>query len=154
MLASFFLLPFLPSLGVFSSYLSAKYLPGSAPIFDTTLGEIKQSLIDSNTQDKEFREHLEDEISTLKVKIDTLGNRDLSVLSLTTPPEGSAALGQITAKDANLTGIAIYETGSQQSRTVGTADYGIVYPFYAKSGNWYKISQGWVEARWFTQANP
>lgn len=142
----------LSSLGIFSYFLSAKYLPKSAPILDTTLGEIKQSLIDSNTQDKEFRDRLENEISTLKIKIDTLGNRDLSVLSVNSSvPTGS--LGQITAKDANLTKIpvyeTIYETNSQES--LDSAQYGVVYPFFEKNGDWYKIAQGWVEARWFTE---
>jgi len=142
-------------LGIFSYFLSAKYLPKSGPILDTTLGEIKQSLIESNAQDKEFRSHLENEIATLRIKIDTLGNRDLNVLGITIPSQSPSlpetAIGQITAKDANLTRIAIYEKNSQESKSVGSAEYGVVYPFYEKSGDWYKISQGWVEARWFTE---
>ena len=138
-----------------SYFLFARYLLKSAPTSDTTLNEIKQGLIESYTSDAEFRSRLEDEIATLRIKIDTLGNRDLNVIGLTTPSENptlpQAAIGQITAKDANLTRIAIYEKSNQQSKSVGSAEYGVVYPFYEKSGDWYKISQGWVEARWFTE---
>lgn len=137
------------SLGIFSYFLSAKYLAQRLP--GPTLDEIKKSLVETNTQEKEFRDRLENEISTLKIKIDTLGNRDLSVLSVTTT---GAPLGQITVKDANLTKVPIYETNSQESRIVGSAEYGVVYPFFEKNSDWYKISQGWVEARWFTEIKP
>jgi len=144
-------------LGIFSYFLSTRYFP-STPISNTSLGEIKQSLNQSNADEKEFRSYLENEISILRIKIDSLGNRDLNVIGVTTPSENpalpQAAIGQITAKDANLTRIAIYETNNPESKSVGSAEYGVVYPFYEKSGDWYKITQGWVEARWFTEVNP
>jgi len=144
-------------LGIFSYFFSTRYLPGS-PISNANLGEIKQSLDESNAQEKEFRNRIEEEISTLRTKIDSLGNRDLNVIGVTSPSESptppETTLGQITIKDANLKTIAIYEVSSQDSKTVGSAEYGIVYPFYEKSNDWYKISQGWVEARWFTEVNP
>ncbi|MCX6704144.1 MAG: hypothetical protein NTZ07_01740 [Candidatus Woesebacteria bacterium] len=144
-------------LGIFSYFLFTRYSPG-APIGSTTLGEIKQSLNQSNADDKEFKTQLEVEISQLKTKIDSLGNRDLTILGTTSLPESSAspvaAIGQITVKDANLTTVAIYETGSPDSKVTGSAQYGVVYPFYEKTGDWYKVSQGWVEARWFTEVNP
>jgi len=143
-------------LGIFSYFLSTRYLPSTPS--NANLGEIKQSLVESNAQEKEFRSHLEDEISILRMKIDSLGNRDLNVIGVTTPSESptlpQAAIGQITAKDANLTRIAIYETNNPESKSVGSAEYGVVYPFYEKSGDWYKITQGWVEARWFAEVNP
>lgn len=149
-------------LGIFSYFLAVKfvkYLPlnTSGSISNATLEDIKQSLTESNTRDKELRTYLENEISTLRTKIDSLGNRDLSVLGDTslsqnvTPP---VAIGRITAKDANLTTISIYESSSQDSKVVGSAGYGIVYPYYEKTTDWYKISQGWVEARWFAEVSP
>jgi len=145
------------SLGILSYFLSARSFPNT-PIFNTSLDEIKQSLNQSNADEKEFRSHLEEEISTLRMKIDSLGNRDLNVIGVTAPAESptlpEAAIGQITAKDANLTRIAIYENNNLESKTVGSAEYGVVYPFYEKSGDWYKITQGWVEARWFTEVSP
>ena len=68
-------------LGIFSYFFSTRYLPGS-PISNANLGEIKQSLNQSNAEEKEFRSYLEKEISTLRTKIDSLGNRDLNVKSL------------------------------------------------------------------------
>ena len=146
-------------LGIFSYFLAVKfvrYLPNS-PTSDATLEDIKQALSESNTHDSELRTYLETEIGTLRTKIDSLGNKDLNVLGLTPSqnpvlPEGAA--GQITAKDANLTEIAIYEANSQESKVVGSAKYGIVYPFYEKTEAWYKIAEGWVEARWFAEVNP
>src|SRR3972149_2911484 len=147
----------LSSLGILSYFLSSRYFP-STPISNTSLDEIKQSLNQSNAQEEEFRSHLEEEISTLRMKIDSLGNRDLNVIGVTAPAQSPTlpeeAIGQITAKDANLTRIAIYETNNPESKSVGSAEYGVVYPFYEKSGDWYKITQGWVEARWFTKVNP
>lgn len=144
-------------LGIFSYFLSTRYFP-STPISRANLGEIQQSLIDSNAEEKEFRSYLENEISILRIKIDSLGNRDLNVIGVTAPSENptlpEAAIGQITAKDANLTRIAIYEKNTPESKSVGSAEYGVVYPFYEKSGDWYKITPGWVEARWFTEVNP
>lgn len=148
-------------LGTFTYFLAfkfVKYLPvGTSGSFSSaTLEDIKQSLNESNIHNKELQTYLESEISTLKTKIDTLGNTDVSVLG-TTPqnqalPEG--AVGKITVKDANLTEIAIYEQSSQESKVVGSAQYGIVYPYYEKATDWYKISLGWVEARWFTEVSP
>ncbi|MBI2066243.1 hypothetical protein HYT60_01950 [Candidatus Woesebacteria bacterium] len=148
-------------LGIFSYFLAikfVKYLPNASdPILGATLEDIKQALSESNTRDNELRTYLESEISTLRTKIDSLGNKDLNVLG-TTPPQNPAlpeeATGQITAKDANLTEIAIYETSSQETKVVGSAKYGVVYPFYEKKDGWYKIAEGWVEARWFTEVNP
>ena len=148
-------------LGTFSYFLAfkfVKYLPigTSGSNSSATLEDIKQSLNESNMYNNKLRTYLESEISTLKTKIDSLGNKDVNVLG-TTPsqnqalPEGVA--GKITAKDANLTEIAIYEQSSQESKVVGSAQYGIVYPYYEKATDWYKISQGWVEARWFTEVN-
>jgi len=144
-------------LGIFSYFLSVRYFPNT-PISNESLGEIKKSLNQSDADEKEFRSRLEGEISILRMKIDSLGNRDLNVIGVTAPSESptlpDTAIGQITAKDANLTKIAIYETSSPESKSVGSAEYGVVYPFYEKSGDWYKITQGWVEARWFTEVNP
>src|SRR3989304_5340920 len=144
-------------LGIFSYFLSVRYFPNT-PISNESLGEIKKSLNQSDADEKEFRSRLEGEISILRMKIDSLGNRDLNVIGVTAPSESptlpDTAIGQITAKDANLTKIAIYETSSPESKSVGSAEYGGVYPFYEKSGDWYKITQGWVEARWFTEVNP
>lgn len=144
-------------LGIFSYFLSTRYFPTS-PISSPSLGEIKQNLVESNAQEEEFRNRIENEISILRTKIDTLGNRDLNVIGVSAPTQNPAlpgvAVGQITAKDSNLTKIAIYETSSLESKSVGSAEYGVVYPFYEKGGNWYKISQGWVEARWFSEVNP
>ena len=116
------------------------------------------SVVSVSQLNKQVKSYLENEISILRIKIDSLGNRDLNVIGVTTPSENpalpEAAIGQITAKDANLTRIAIYETNNPESKSVGSAEYGVVYPFYEKSGDWYKITQGWVEARWFTEVNP
>ena len=144
-------------LGIFSYFLSVRYFPNS-PTSNSSLGEIKQTLVESDAQEKEFRVHLENELSILRTKIDSLGNRDLNVIGVTAPAESptlpQAAIGQITAKDANLTRIAIYEKNNLESKPVGSAEYGVVYPFYERSGDWYKITQGWVEARWFAEVNP
>jgi len=148
-------------LGIFSYFLFTKfsnYLPSkSLTSTDSTLQELKQSLTQSNSKDVEFRNQLEKEIGILSTKIDSLGVQDLNTLGVTTPAESPVpltALGQITAKDANLTNIAIYESESEDSKVVGSAKYGITYPFYEKNDSWYKIAQGWVEARWFTEVNP
>jgi len=148
-------------LGIFSYFLAVKFVKyspdASASLSGATLEDIKQSLSESNTYNNELRTYLEGEISTLKTKIDSLGNKDLNVLG-TTPPQNPAlpegATGQVTAKDANLTEIAIYEANSQESKVVGSAKYGVVYPFYENKDGWYKIAEGWVEARWFTEVNP
>ena len=151
---------FLGTFAYFLAFKFVKYLPAgpSGSFSGATLEDIKQALNESNIHNKELQTYLESEISTLKTKIDTLGNTtDVSVLG-TTPsqnqalPEGAA--GKITAKDANLTEIAIYEQSSQESKVVGSAQYGITYPYYEKATDWYKISQGWVEARWFTEVSP
>lgn len=144
-------------LGTVSYFLSTKYSP-KAFLSDTSLAGIKQSLDESDSQEAEFRNRVEEELSILRMKIDSLGNRDLNVIGVTAPTESpklaEGALGQITAKDANLTNITIYEGSSLESQTVGSAEYGVVYPFYEKSEGWYKITQGWVEARWFTEVSP
>lgn len=148
-------------LGIFSYFLFTKfsnYLPGSSPLTssDTALQELNQSLTLSNSKNTEFEKQLEKEIGILSTKIDSLGNRDLNILGVTTPAESPApltALGQITAKDVNLTDIAIYETGSEDSKVIGAAKYGITYPYYEKKDSWYRIDGGWVEARWFTEVN-
>lgn len=144
-------------LGIFSYFLFTKYSPG-APAGNMTLGEIKQSFSQSSADEKEFRIQLEAEINQLKAKIDSLGRSDLTVLGTITPPESStpqaSSIGQITLKDANLTTVAIYETASQDSKVAGSAQYGVTYPFYEKANDWYKVSQGFVEARWFTKVNP
>ena len=148
-------------LGIFSYFLAAKfvnYLPNTSPsISGATLEDIRRSLNESNTYNNELRTYLESEISTLKTKIDSLGNKDLNVLG-TAPPQNPAlpegTIGQITAKDANLTEIAIYEANAQESKVAGSAKYGVVYPFYENTDGWYKIAEGWVEARWFTEVNP
>jgi len=144
-------------LGIFSYFLFTKYSPG-APAGNMTLGEIKQSLSQSSADEKEFRNQLEAEISQLKAKIDSLGARDLTILGTASLPESStpqaSSIGQITLKDANLTTVAIYETASQDSKVVGSAQYGVTYPFYEKANDWYKVSLGFVETRWFTEVNP
>jgi len=148
-------------LGIFSYFLAVKfvkYLPNTSNSFSgATIEDIKQALSELNTRDNELRTYLESEISTLRTKIDSLGNKDFNVLG-TTPPQNPAlpegAAGQITAKDANLTEIAIYEANSQESRVVGSAKFGVVYPFSETKDGWYKIGEGWIEARWFTELNP
>jgi hypothetical protein len=144
-------------LGIFSYFLFTKYSPGVSS-GNPNLSEIKQSLNQSSADEKDFRNKLETEISQLKTKIDTLGNRDLTVLGTTSLPESSTppmdAIGQITVKDANLTAVAVYETASQDAKVTGSAEYGVSYPFYEKANDWYKVSLGFVEARWFTVVNP
>jgi hypothetical protein len=144
-------------LGIFSYFLFTKFSP-AIPAGSPALGEIKQGLNQSNADEKEFRTQLEAEINQLKTKIDSLGGRDLNVLGTVSLPESptpsASSAGQITVKDANLTTVAIYETASQDSKVTGSAQYGVVYPFYEKTIDWYKISQGWVEARWFTEVTP
>jgi hypothetical protein len=149
-------------LGIFSYFLFTKlpnYLPGSSPLAGggTSLQELKQSIAESDSKNVEFKNQLEKEIGKLSTKIDSIGISDLSVLGTAIPvdtPLPQKALGQITAKDANLTNIAIYETSSQDSKIVGAAKYGITYPYYEKKDSWCKIDGGWVEARWFTEVNP
>ena len=144
-------------LGIFSYFLFAKFSPAT-PTGNMSLDEIKQSLNQSGADEKEFRLQLEAEINQLKAKIDSLGRSDLTVLGTITPPESStppvASIGQITVKDANLTTVAIYAESSADSKVTGTAQYSVTYPFYEKAGGWYKIGQGFVEARWFTEVNP
>lgn len=144
-------------LGIFSYFLFTKYSP-VAPSGNTALDEIRQNLNQSNADEKEFKTQLETEISQLKAKIDSLGSRDITVLGTVSLPENPTpmptSIGQITIKDANLTTVAIYETGSADSKVTGSAQYGVTYPFSEKSNGWYKISIGWVEARWFTEINP
>jgi hypothetical protein len=146
-------------LGIFSYFLFAKYSPPVASGGNPALDEIKQSLNQSDADDKEFKTQLESEINELKTKIDSLGGRDLTVLGTVAPlesptPAPVAPIGQITLKDANLTTVAIYETASPDGKVTGSAAYGVVYPFYEKANDWYKVSLGWVEARWFTEVNP
>jgi len=144
-------------LGIFSYFLFARYSPG-VPTGNVNLSEITQSLSQSSADDKEFKIQLEAEISQLKTKIDSLGKMDLTVLGTASPPESStppaAVIGQITVKDVNLTTVAIYETASPDSKVTGSAQYGVTYPFYEKANDWYKVSLGWVEARWFTEVTP
>ena len=148
-------------LGIFANSVSTRYLPKTGSTTDTNMDEIKQSLEQSNADEQTYRNQLEAQISELKAKIDSLGNMSSAVLGTiasTAPPESSplpaTASGQITVKDANLTTVAIYETSSQDSKVMGTAAYGVVYPFYEKTTDWYKIDPGWVEARWFTLVGP
>src|SRR3990167_7363986 len=142
-------------LGIFTYFLSvgfAKYLGlGSiaAPQSDTAINDIRQSLNETGTREGEFRNHLESELAILKAKVDSLGARDTNVLGITPADSVSptpAVAGQITAKDANLTDIPIYETASAESKVVGSAKYGINYTFSEKNDSWYKITGGWVEA--------
>jgi len=144
-------------LGIFSYFLFTKYSPGASS-GNPNLSEIKQNLSQSSADEKEFRNKLETEISQLKTKIDSLGKMDLTVLGTASPPESSTppavVIGQITVKDANLTTVAIYETASQDAKVTGSAQYGVIYPFYEKANDWYKVSLGFVEARWFTEVNP
>lgn len=148
-------------LGIFAYFLSTKfsnYLPNISPLTssDPTLQDLKQSFTQSSMSDIELRNYLEKEIASLSSKIDSLGKKDLNILGLNSPPEDSTppAIGQITAKDENLTDIAIYEGASQDSKVVGSAKYGVTYSFYEKNESWYKITEGWVEARWFMETNP
>ncbi len=150
-------------LGIFAYFLSvsfAKYLTfGSIamPNSDAAINDIRQSLNETNTRDGEFKSYIEGELTTIKAKVDNLGARDVSVLGVTpteTPTLPAGTVGQITAKDANLTDIAIYETASVDSKVVGSAKYGITYPYSEKNEAWYKITEGWVEARWFVEVNP
>ena len=150
-------------LGIFSYFLSFKFtkylnINSSTPISEANLEEIKQYLSESNTQQSDLRDYLESELGGLKAKIDSLGNRDLTILGLSENAGGAtpapAAIGQVTIKDANLTQVPIHETSSQESKTVGSAEYGVNYPFYEKTSDWYKIAEGWVEGRWFTEVNP
>jgi hypothetical protein len=144
-------------LGIFSYFLITRPLP-STTFSGTGLEDIKQYLTESNAEEKEFRKYLEEEISALRTKIDSLGNRDLNVIGVTAPTGTSTSpeesIGQITAKNPNPTSIAIYLDSSLESQAVGSAEYAVVYPFYEKSGDWYRIDQGWVEARWFTEIAP
>ncbi len=149
-------------LGVFSYFLAFKFFKfipvNNANFVSTTiLEDIKQSLNESKRQNSDLRTYLENEMNTLRVKIDSLGNKDLNILSTSSTkiealPEG--VMGQITIKDRNLTEIAVYETASKDNGIVGSAKYGIVYPFYNKTDGWYKIAEGWVESRWFAEVNP
>jgi len=148
-------------MGIFSYFLFTKFsnhlLGNSLTSSDTALLELKQSVAESNSKNTEFRNQFEKEIGILSTKIDSLGAQNLNVLGDTTPVDTPAplkAVGQITAKDANLTNITIYESKSGDSKKVGSAKYGITYPFYEKSNSWYKIAEGWVEARWFIEVNP
>lgn len=149
-------------LGIFTYFLSvsfAKYLSFdvTTPNSGTALEDIEQTLNESGTWDGEFKSYLENELTTIKTKIDSLGSRDVNVLGvipMETPALPAGAIGQITAKDANLTDIAIYEVGSGDSKVVGSAKYGITYPYSEKNETWYKITEGWVEARWFMEVNP
>ena len=133
---------------------------GKPTLADTNkfLDDLKQSLAQSNMDNTAFRNQVETEIGTLGTKIDNLGSRDLSVLgeaTLTPSPTASpeASLGQITVKDANLTTVNVYQDSATDSAVVGTVQFGVTYPFYQKITDWYKISQGWVESRWFSE-NP
>jgi hypothetical protein len=149
-------------LGIFSYFLAVKFvkcLPVGTPgsFSNKTLEDITKSLDESNKSNNELRTYLESEIGMLKTKINTLGETDVSVLGTTqadSQPLPEGAVGKITPKDANLTEISIYESNSQESKVLGSAEYGIIYPFFEKSNDWYKISQGWVETRWFTEVSP
>jgi hypothetical protein len=144
-------------LGIVSYFLSVRPLPNT-PFSGSSLDDIRQYLTQSNAQEEEFRKYLEKEISILRTKIDSLGNRDLNVIGVTAPTgnpiSSQETIGQITAQDPNLSTVAVYAESSLESQAVGTAEYGVIYPYYEKSGDWYRISQGWVEARWFTEIAP
>lgn len=140
-------------LGIFSYFMFMKLPNYISSTPDTALQEANQT----NVSDIELKNYLEKQIGILSTKIDSLGKRDLNTLGITleqSSPLPESALGQITVKDSNLTDIAIYETESQNSKVVGSAKYEAIYPYYQKNSSWYKIEEGWVQARWFTEVSP
>jgi len=143
---------FLTSLGVFAYFLSIKNPTEIIPSADPTLSEIKTYLEDSRKENEEFRGRFENEISSLKNKIDRVGSR--VTLGVSTPPEGSSdAAGQITPSDPNLNVVPVYKSNSTESMVLGSIEYGDNYSFFGKRGDWYLITDGWVEASMVTVLN-
>lgn len=144
-------------LGIFSYFVSTK-MPNYLP--DIPVATTKEVKTDTSTvtsvDNTELKEYFDKKFETLNTKIDNVGKQDFSVLGLTVPPstQEEAVIGQIEAKDANLTEIPVYETASTEAQVLGSAKFGIRYSYTSKIDNWYKITEGWVEARWFNEVTP
>jgi len=128
-------------LGIFAYFVATKLPNYLSKNPDLTIKEIK-------SDDTDLKNYFDKKFEILNTKIDSIGRRDFSVLGLT------PIIGQIEAKDANLTEIPIYETASVKTNVVGSAKYGLSYPYFEKNESWYKIAEGWVEARWFNEVTP